>query len=356
MKLFKGKKKTIRDWFKAILIAFLIAVLLRVFFFQSVTITDQRMENTLVPGDHLLVNKLNLGARFPMTLLSIPLVGEKIPFTETNSWVSWIQIPFFRLPGFSDISRNDLIVFNYPREVDLPVDKRKVIVNRCIALPGDTIAIIDKKVFVNNGMVDNPAGVKFKYRIITNGADLTEDILKQFQLIDGGPSEVSYIYDYVMTPKMADSLTRQEYIKTVRPIKLVRGEQSQLYFPYSKYFPWNLDYYGPVEVPASGKSVKLNFRTIVLYEDLIRDYEGNQVEVKDSAVYINGKKDSVYTFKLDYYFVMDDNRDNAKDSRYWGFLPEDHIIGTPSFVWFSIAREKNDHSRVRWDRFLKGVD
>jgi signal peptidase I len=356
MKFFSINKKVAKEWSRAILIAFVIALLVRIFIIQSFTITDVRMENTLLPGDHLVINKIKHGARFPVTLLALPFVGEKIPFTDLNSWVDWIQLPYFRIPGFSDFKRNELLAFNYPVENDPPVDHKTIYVKRCVALPGDTIAVIDKKVFINNQMTDAIPGIKYKYRIITDGSELSAEIRTKYEMFDGEKINQIGIYDYYMTAIMADKLAKEPFIKNVRQLKIVRGYDYITYFPQNRYVAWNLDYFGPVVVPAAGAKVKLDYKNIAVYERIIRDYEGNKLDIQENHVMINGKRDSLYTFKQNYYFVMDDNRDNAKDARIWGFLPENHIIGNVSFIWFSIEKPEGGASHVRWDRFLKIIE
>jgi signal peptidase I len=291
-----------------------------------------------------------------MTLLSLPLTGDKIPFTDIHSWLDWVQLPFFRMPGYSHISRNDLIAFNYPSEHDIPVDRRTVYIKRCIALPGDTVALIDKKVFVNEKLLcDNP-DVKYKYRIITEGNDLPEETLVKNNIERGTPTEVSGIFDYFLTSEQSRMLLNEPGIRNVRLMKLVRGDKYHDYFPHSDFYAWNLDYFGPVTVPAKGATVKLDYKNIDLYKSIIRDYEHNRLEVENTRIILNGKVDSSYTFKKNYYFVLDDNRNNSKDSRHWGFLPEDHIIGIPSLIWFSLEKKKDGKNTVRWNRLFKIID
>jgi signal peptidase I len=350
MKIFHGKKKKSsskskkREWLKALFIAFIFILLLRLFAFQSFTVDNSKMESSLFPGDFVLVNKLGSGARLPITLLSLPFFSE-------NTYSELIQLPYIRIPGFTDINNNDLIIFNYPVEKDLPIDKKTQMVSRCIGIPGDTIAIIDKKVFINGKNVEDSENCKYRYRVISKN-ELNQDFIKLYGINEGGLVAQPNIYDFFISPAIAKQILNDSNIKSINLIKVRKGVEFTPFFPQSKYFGWSLDYFGPITIPSKGKTITFDIKTIDLYKKAIEEYENNIVEIRNDSIYINKKSTNSYTFKMDYYFVMDDNRDNGKDSRYWGFIPENHIIGKISFVWFSFGKSNNS-SNIRWNRLLK---
>jgi len=350
MKIFHGKKKKSKskskkhEWLKALLIAFILILLIRLFAFQSFTVDNSKMESSLFPGDFVLVNKLGSGARLPITLLSLPFFGEK-------TYSDLIQIPYIRIPGFGGIDYNNLIIFNYPIEKDQPVDKKTQMVSRCIGLPGDTIAIIDKKVFINGKNVNDPENCKYRYRVISK-KELKSDFINSYNITEGGLVAQPNIYDFFITPVISKQLLSDSNVKSINLIKVIKGVEYTPFFPQSKYYGWSLDYFGPLTIPAKGKSISFDNKSIDLYYKAIEEYENNSVKILNDTVYINNKAANSYTFKLNYYFVMDDNRDNGKDSRYWGFLPENYIIGKTSFVWFSFGKSNNS-STIRWNRLFK---
>jgi signal peptidase I len=349
MKIFHGKKKKPagkskkREWIKAIFIAFILILLFRVFAFQSFTVDNSKMESSLLPGDFVLINKLSSGARLPITLLSLPF--------SNNIYSELIKLPYFRFPGFTGINNNDLIIFNYPIEKDLPIDKKYQMLSRCIGIPGDTIAIIDKKIFINGKILEDPAYCKYRYRVISKN-ELKPDFIKKYEINEGGLIAQPNIYDFFTTPAISKQILNDSNIKSINLIKVRKGVEFTPFFPQSKYYGWSLDYFGPLTIPSVGKTITFNNKTIDLYKKAIEEYENNSVEIRGDTIYINNKATNSYTFKMNYYFVMDDNRDNGKDSRYWGLLPESHIIGKASFVWFSFGKSENSSS-IRWSRLFK---
>lgn len=322
------------EWLKAFLIAFILIFFIRIFAFQSFVVSDSKMEETLYAGDYVVVNKLGFGSR-----LVFPFINDTANFK------------YFRLPGFSEISRNDIILFNYPLDKGTIINNKSTCFKRCVALPGDTLNISDKKVFINGSCVDTENNNKYRYRV-TAVSELGKNFLDKYQINEGGAVDSPYVYDLFITKQIANKLTKDSLIKNVYLIKLSREAQSTLFFPQSENFSWNLDYFGPVIVPEKDNTVIINCQNIDIYKTVIKDYENNKLEIKDKKVFINNVESTKYTFKMNYYIMLDDNRDNGKDSRYWGFVPENHIIGKASFVLFSIGN-KNSEKYFRWERFFK---
>lgn len=351
----RNKQKQIskkREWLKALFIAFLILLLLRAFAFQTFSVSNSMMESTLFPGDFIFVNKLSFGPRTPITLLSIPFVGNKFS-SNKKTYSDLIQLPYFRLPGISDIEYNDLICFNYPLEPESPIDKKEVLIKRCVGKPGDTLAITDKKVFVNRKIIENSEYCKFHYRIKFKDS-ITPQFLKKHCIDEGGLTEQLNTYDFFITKKQCYEIEKDSNVVSVNLMKVKKGKQNTPYFPQSSKNNWSRDYFGPIVIPKNGNTIKIDMNNIDLYSTIIEKYESNKFEIKNDTIFINDTISNFYTFKLDYYFVLDDNRDNGKDSRYWGFLPEDHIIGKTSFVWFSIEKYGSSTS-VRWKRIFKMI-
>jgi len=343
----KLKKNNIKEWIKAVIIAVLIALFIRTFIIQSFTVTTSHMESSLYSGDYIFVNKLKFGARGPITLLSLPF---------TNSIYSdIIKLPYWRMPAFGNIKRGDVVVFNYPIENDPPIDKKSRYIKRLIGLPGDTLLIDDKVSYINGETRDSLYDLKFKYRIVTNGEHFTDSILEKYNITEGGIVADMGIFDFFVSHKIADSIKNLDFVNTVRELQEIRGENCSNYFPKSNYINWNKDYYGPVVIPKEGVTVDINYENIVLYKRIIEIYENNNLFIDGRKVLINNQEANTYTFKNNYYFVADDNRDNAKDSRHWGFLPENHIIGVASFIWFSIENSE-EGSSVRWNRIFNSIN
>jgi len=315
---------------------------------ESVVVTDSRMETSLYPGDVVVVNEMVFGKRFPNTLLTLPFFRNNIPLTSIPSYFNWIELPYFRLPGFGEVEYNDLIAFNYPLEYDLPTDKKTVVVKRCVGLPGDTVAVSDKKVFVNRLLVTSLTYCKYRYRIVSK-EPLSEEYLNERCIYEGGMVLAPNVYDFYITNEQADSLRNDSLIKNVNIMKIPRNMDATLFFPNSGFYSWNLDYFGDVVVPSKGTTVKLDIKTLPLYFLLIDYYEENDIYTQDQKILINGTEVTEYTFKYNYYFVMDDNRDNSKDSRIWGFVPETHLLGKASFVFYTASSGKN----TWWSRFIK---
>jgi signal peptidase I len=342
-------RKSIFDWIKALLIALLIALFLKVFIIETFTVPSTSMEKTLQPGDFIIVSKLNYGSRLPLTLLSMPFFGNSL-------YSKWIQLPFYRLPGFSDIKRNDVIAFNYPMDISIPIDKRIPFVKRCVALPGDTIEIINSHLFVNKKAQAEPENAEFNYSIKTNGKPLDEKKLSFWEISEGGPVDDLNNYVFNITRKIADSIKLMKNVKEIKQCFENPKTSYENYFPYTSDYAWNNDNYGPLAVPKAGQVVKINKINIAVYNRIISVYEENKLGIRNDSIFINGKYAKTYKFKMNYYFMMGDNRQNSADSRAWGFVPENHIIGKAVLIGFSVNSSLGFFKGFRWGRFFKSIN
>jgi signal peptidase I len=272
------------------------------------------MEGELIPGDFVWVNKAAYGPRIPFTI--------------------------YRLPGYTHIKRNDVVAFNFPLEFDKKIDKRTNFVKRCIGLPGDTLQIIEKEVLINKSVVADLPDYLHAYII-----DATIDTLEAFvnrtmHITETEVSTNSKQYIFMLSKAQTDTIRKFPFVTNVKPI--VSNEFQPNLFPSGIHFLWNKDNYGPIVIPKKGVTVHLSADSLALYENIIRHYENHILKIKGDSIIIDGKLSTTYTFKMNYYFMMGDNRDNSEDSRYWGFVPEDHIIGKASFIAFSVnPRPKN---------------
>lgn len=332
----KKNKSAKHEWLKAFLIALIVIILLRIFAFQFYVMPDSKMEATLFTGDYVIINKLAYGAR-----LTLPFIND-----SGNT-----KFKYLRFPGYSNISRNALVLFNYPFESGVPVNEKTTNLIRCVAIPCDTLNIVDKKVFVNGTCVDLQNNNKYRYRIFAK-KELAKKFFQNYLIDEGGGIDSSMVYDFFITKETAEQISKDSAIKNINLIKLTKNAESMLFFPQSENYNWNLDYFGPIIVPAKDSTVDINYKNIQIYKKIIETYENNKLEIKTQNIFINGIESNKYTFKMNYYFMLDDNRDNGKDSRYWGFVPENHIIGKASFVLFSIGN-KNSEKSFHWNRIFK---
>jgi signal peptidase I len=349
-------KEKYKIWINPLIFAVIAAIIARIFV-QSYVMTDSRMRETVKVGDYIIIDRTAYGLRLPITFFSLPVNNNKIPFTDIQSYVIITTFPYKRI-GFREPDRLDVIAYNFPMADELPIDLRPVKVSRLVALPGDTLAIVNKKVFVNNKLLDRDiSNLMFEYRIVTDGTFFKKDFLDSLE-IEGKMISDMGVYDFYMTPTVAAYFETLPHVKYVREVTGYKGYNALHYFPAnSNYFGWNKDYFGPLIIPFKGYTVNITYQNIDLYKRIIRAYEDNDlfIDIYKKKVFINGEEAKSYTFKKNYYFVMDDNRDNAFDSRYFGFIPEDHIIGKAKFVWFSIEN-KNGKSDINWSRMLKKIE
>jgi signal peptidase I len=368
----KKKKSALREWTDAIVFAVIAATLIRTFFIEAYVIPTPSMERSLLVGDFLFVSKVNYGARTPITPIAFPFAHHTMPLINTKAYWDGIKLPYYRLPGLSDVKKGDVVVFNYPMDADSPlyrpVDKRENFIKRCQGIAGDTLSVVDGQVWVNGKAAPTPPGEQMQYSYDTNGVELNPQVINDLQ-ITLYPSQ----NNYSMTKASADALKGYSNIKNFKPILSEKGKSDPNYpvYPTNSQHPvgpanlmlngkqpdykWSVDNYGPIIIPKKGWTVKLDSLTYPQYERCISVYENNKLEVKGSDIYINGKKTDSYTFKMNYYWMMGDNRHDSDDSRFWGFVPEDHIVGKALFIWMSWDENASFFSKIRWSRLFNGI-
>lgn len=353
-----GKKSAVREWFDAVLFAVVAATIIRTFFIEAYAIPSGSMEKSLLTGDYLFVSKLNYGPRLPITPVAVPFTHHTLPIFNTKAYWNGVQFDYNRLPGLEKIDRNDVIVFNKPTEGESPyyrpIDKRENLIKRCLALPGDTLQIINSRVFVNGKPAEIPQFGQTTYYVKTDGSDINPATLEEKHIESGRLSADEYIL--VMTAEEAREVKAWPTIKNLNPIIEPAGKRDYDVFPNATGYNWNQDNFGPVIVPKKDWVVTLNSKNLPLYERAIRAYEGNKLSRNGSKILLNGKRQNRYKFKMDYYWMMGDNRHNSLDSRFWGFVPEDHIVGKAMFTWFSTDSTATLLNKVRWDRVLNKIE
>ncbi|MBP6303672.1 MAG: signal peptidase I [Bacteroidia bacterium] len=350
------RKSKTREWIDAIAFAVVAATLIRGLFLEAYTIPTPSMEKSLLVGDFLFVSKYHYGPRVPMTPISFPFAHHTMPVLGTKAYSEAIKLPYYRLPGFTTIKNNDVVVFNYPAENEgRPVDKKENYIKRCIAIPGDSISLVDGQVFVNGKANENAPRMQMIYHVKTkDGNGFDPKYLKE---IDANMLQsLSNQGDFQMQIKeeTVPVFKGMENVQTIEPIVQTRGEFMDFIYPFRKEIPWNVDNYGPLYIPKAGDNIPLTQMNYWLYEKAIRDYEGNPtLKMENGKVYINDKEITSYTFQRNYYFMMGDNRHFSADSRFWGMVPDDHIVGKAVFIWMSWdANESNVFKKVRWNRLF----
>lgn len=346
------KKSFWREWGDAILFAVVAATLIRWATFEAYVIPTPSMEKSLLVGDYLFVSKLHYGPRTPKTPLQVPLTHQTIWGTNIPSYSDAIQLPQFRLPGFSEVKNNDVVVFNYPPEEEHPVDLKTNYIKRAVGIAGDTLEIRNMQVFINGKPAENPENLQYLYVVKTQNA-LSDKFFKDHEIREYSATQDGY-YAFT-TPEKANELAKLDFITQIDFLdKTASGIGDPQTFPHTpSRFKWNKDNFGPLWIPKEGATIKLDSANLVLYEPVIRKFEGNeQVEVKGNQLFINGKAQDTYTFKQNYYFMMGDNRHNSLDSRYWGFVPADHIVGKAVLIWMSADPTGGVSGKIRWNRIF----
>jgi len=371
----KKKKSKAREWTDAIIFAVIAATLIRFFIMEAFTIPTPSMEKSLLVGDFLFVSKFHYGARTPATPLQVPLTHQKIWFTNIPSYSDAIQLPQYRLPGFTSVKRNDVVVFNVPgiaesnfeqmdrsKWIDYPVDLKTNYIKRCVAVPGDSLEIRDAVLFVNGEMFEKPERMQYGY-LVTANVDISERVLENLDvarpegILGRRGNMVQYLFH--LTEEEHTKLSSQKFITEIIQIKQEKGvydnNSPNRIFPQSpELFPWNESWFGPLWIPQEGATIEINERTLALYGHTITKYDLNDnAEVRDGKLFIDGSEVSSYTFNQDYYFMMGDNRNNSLDSRFWGFVPENHIVGKGFFIWLSLDPNESFFSKIRWRRFFQ---
>lgn len=305
-------------------------------------------------GDYLFVSKLSYGARMPMTPIAVPFLESTISGTNIKTYWDGLKLPYYRLPGLGEVKKGDAVVFNYPAEtVPRPVDMRVHYIKRCIGLPGETITIVNGQVFANGIAVKNAPEAQTSSIVTTNGMPINPELLERLKVeVRGGPFEGN---TYEMIIPSASYAELKANVKDIKPVIEPKDLADIRVFPQSTLFKWNEDNFGPILIPKQGLTIKLNDSTIALYSRAIEVYEHNKLEIKGKDVYINDKKADSYTFKMNYYWMMGDNRHNSEDSRFWGFVPEDHIVGKAVITWMSIDSTESFLNKIRWNRIFRPI-
>ncbi|MDC6352178.1 signal peptidase I [Zeaxanthinibacter sp. PT1] len=414
-------KTALGEWVSSIVFAIVAATLVHTYFIQPYVIPTGSLEKTLLVGDFLFVSKFHYGARIPMTTVAAPMVHDTLPVLGIRSYLKKPQLPYMRLPKLQEIKRNDIVVFSWPADtvrvffkkeegVVKPIDKKSNYVKRCVGLPGDSLSVIDGYVHINGQKTQLPGRAKPQYTYnIYAGKGVSSRLLAEVGITEftrkyiSGPlnqAQVVALSDYLLGAKQAQNgevelytnhygipvsvirkakLNLREVTERERTVTMTEKEAASLeantaidsvkrqleapgkpgynIFPQDKAFAWNNDNFGSIYIPERGKTIDLNLEVLPLYKKIIRDYENNTVSVSGNQVLINGEATDTYTFKQDYYWMMGDNRHRSEDSRTWGYVPADHIVGKPVFIWMSIEgiNEGFSNWKPRWDRFFTTV-
>ena len=358
-------KSKLREWVDAVAFAVVAATLIRWLIMEAYTIPTPSMENSLLVGDFLFVSKFHYGTRTPATPIQMPLTHQKIWFTNIPSYTDAIQLPQYRLPGFTIVKRNDVVVFNVPgieennlyspksQWIDYPVDLKTNYITRCVAIGGDTLEVRDHQVFINSAPAENPPFMQMNYDVYTE-SQINERVLNKLEIDEyqiTGRSDSQVRYAMSITSEVAEELRKLPFIDSV-VIETRKAVEFNIY-PDAAKFPWSGDFFGPIVVPKEGMTIQIDSNSLVLYRKMIKHYEHNEnVKIENNKLFIDGSEVSSYTFKQNYYFMMGDNRHNSLDSRYWGFVPEDHIVGKAFFIWLSLDQNGSFFNKIRWSRFF----
>ncbi len=404
----EGPNSKVVEWIDALIFAVIAVTLINIFVFQNYKIPTGSMEKTLQIGDHLFVSKLKYGPKIPNTPLSFPFAQHTMPLTtSTKSYLEWIKWPYKRLAGFTHIKNDDIVVFNFPEgdtvlvadqatsyylqlqqfakhyeeqdrlanrpmqafeqyknmarktilsnyEITVrPVDKRDNYIKRCIALPGDTLKIVNTQVYVNGKPQEQFSKIQFRYLVQTDGSRINTRTLEKLDIYKDDVRGDNGLYDIPLVAANVDEIKKLSNVRSVEKRIIPQGRYDNEIFPHDERYSWNLDNFGPLWIPKKGVTIKIDTSNICFYERIITAYEENDLKIQGGDIYINGSKTDSYTFKMDYYWMMGDNRHDSLDSRFWGFVPDDHIVGAPRFVWLSLNKEKSFPFNIRLNRMFR---
>ncbi|MBI3517856.1 MAG: signal peptidase I [Bacteroidetes bacterium] len=419
----KSESSFIKNWADPIIFAVVAASIIRGFFFEAFTIPTSSLEKSLMVGDFLFVNKVCYGAKVPQTPIAFPFAHHTLPFTTgTQSYLEWIKLPYMRLPGYSKPKNGEIVVFNYPdgdtvtigtqqytsyyemvrrygyqnmnnpnftidlggmtikngKKVGRPVDKREHYVKRCVGIAGDKLEIKDGDIYINDQKQAMPEHAQHFYDVTVANKQLQidEEFLDKHDIyvtevgIVGYKGEDTTIFSFNMPVNVAEQIKNTPGVISVKKQIAPKGEYNPSIFPHNPRYPWNNDNFGPITLPKAGMTVAIDTGNLCIYEKMLTTYDNgiHQVVKSGSQVLYDGKPMTSYTFKQDYYWMMGDNRHNSADSRSWGVVPFDHVVGRPVFVWFSMKDPKNNpisgksvlgsltknskEGKFRWERFM----
>ena len=357
------------EWVSSIVFAIVAATLVHTYFIQPYTIPTSSLEKSLLIGDFLFVSKFHYGARTPMTTVAAPMVHDSLPFVKSKSYLKKPQLPYFRLPAFEKVKRNEIVVFNWPVDtvrfffdkskvhIDKPIDKKSNYVKRCVAIPGDSLEIKDGYIYINGKRTVLPDRTKTQYfHLVKTTGDFNPNSLYTRYGSTEFRSAGLNTYFVNLTDENARKLKNNPYVKSVVKQITPKGTYNKSVFPHNEAYPWSADNYGPIYIPEAGKTVELNSKSLPFYKRIIEVYEKNNLTVNGDEIFINGKLATSYTFKQDYYWMMGDNRHNSEDARFWGYVPFDHVVGKPVFIWFSWdSNGQGIANKIRWDRVFTTV-
>jgi len=413
----EGPAKWVMSWVDALVFALVAVYFINQFFFQNYVIPSSSLEKSLLTGDYLFVSKVSYGPRIPQTPLTMPLTQHTLPVFETKSYIEWPHWDYRRVKGLGKVELNDIVVFNYPAgdticmnqpyqteyyhlcyllgyqmypqrpDVDSlsaeqryhffqtiyntgrqqiidhfgdfggvgtrPTDRRENYVKRCVGLPGQTLQIKNRTVYLDGKANKEPDNVQYTY-FVKLRQGLPDDVMHDLGISMEDLMSLNQTGFMPLTQHAVDALRARTDL--VESIELNTEADEWDIYPQNGNMHWTRDNYGPVWIPKKGETLKLTLDNLPVYERCIRAYEGNTLDLRDGKIFINGKPTNEYTFKLDYYWMMGDNRHNSADSRYWGFVPEDHIVGKPIFIWWSSDPDRSGFGGIRWSRLFRFVD
>ena len=414
----EGPVRFVMSWVDAIVFALVAVYFINLFFFQNYVIPSSSLEKSLLTGDYLFVSKVSYGPRIPQTPLTMPLTQHTLPVFECKSYIEWPQWDYRRVKGLGNVELNDIVVFNYPSGDTIcgnlryqaqdfyqlcygygyqlypnrpnpdsltaaqrlrlyneikqlgrryieenrnefggiatrPADRRENYVKRCVGLPGQTLQIKNRIVYLDGKANKEPDNVQYTYYVKLK-RHLTDEEMLEWKITMEDLTQLNQFGYMPLTNTAYNALKGNKDL--VESIQLVTDASEWEIYPLNGNYHWTRDNYGPVWIPKKGESIDLTLENLPIYERPIRVYEGNELEVRDGKIFINGEQTTKYTFKMDYYWMMGDNRHNSADSRYWGFVPEDHIVGKPIFIWWSSDPDRHGFSGIRWNRLFRMVD